>query len=529
MGMMQNGDRPVWMIWLVILTGIAVRVFSVMNTPVINPDGMVYIQQAKAICQGNGQDLRSCVPFVSNYPFFIAAAYGIFASWIEAARCVSVFFGSLTLVPLYFMLRCFADTRTACLAVLLYGFIPFLVGGSADVIRDPVCWFFTVSALLLFVKQIGSQGTFWKRFGYQTSSYLLFLMAGWARPEAFIALIVSCLFSLLHSLFSRDKRYVLAPLASLLVLGFFVTAGTVIFDPYFSSYSNNASDKIATSIDHYRNLRQQLETLIESLSRGELMSFLSKVRSLVWLVALGVLVGNSVAGVFYPYIIFFVLGFFGLSETLRRDPRVNYLLMLVILGYVLLFVHVLQTWYFEHRFLHLIIFPACIFAAFGIEKTTRFITDKLRWRPSVAAIMIFLYLAAFGLGKNIKTRDVDKMVYLNIAEYISELEESGHRFIPVITGEASSLKLVSFYLNLHLPTGFCPLQTPPVITDNNSLVRYAVDNDMKYFLWDEQNWRRTQVDINSEDFRRSFNCLKRWYRKDYGDIVLFGRGSVVSN
>jgi len=124
---------------------------------------------------------------------------------------------------------------------------------------------------------------------------------------------------------------------------------------------------------------------------------------------------------------------------------------------------------------------------------------------------------------------VDKMVYLNIAEYISELEESGHRFIPVITGEASSLKLVSFYLNLHLPTGFCPLQTPPVITDNNSLVRYAVDNDMKYFLWDEQNWRRTQVDINSEDFRRSFNCLKRWYHKDYGDIVLFGRGSVVSN
>jgi hypothetical protein len=527
--MPQKPDYSTHMIYVVILAGIAIRVFSAANTQVINPDGMVYIQQAKAIFHGDWQGLRSCLPFVSNYPFFVAAAYGVFASWIDSARCISVFFGSLTLVPLYFLLRCFTDIRTACLSVLLYGFMPFLVGGSVDLIRDPVCWFFTVSALLLFVKQMGSQGPFWKRFCYLASSYILFLMAGWARPEAFMALIVSCLFSLLHSLSSRDKRYVLASIASLLLLGFFVTAGTMIFDPSLNLYSTSASGKLSASIEQYRNLRQQLEILTEGLSRGVLASFLSKVRPLVWLVDLGVLIGNSVAGVFYPYIVFFVVGFFGLSARLRKDPRVTYLLILVILGYVLLFVHVLQIWYVEHRFLHVIVFPACIFAAFGIERITHLIADKLGWKSSTAAIMIFLYLIAFGLGKNIKKRDEDKVVYLQIAEYISELEKPGHTFIPVMTADASSLRLVPFYLNLHLPTGFCPLQTPPAITDNSALVRYVKDNDVKYFLWDEKNWQRTRVDIYSEDFRQNFNCLERWYHKDYGDIVLFCRGPVVGN
>ncbi len=91
---MQNGKRAIRMIHLVILIGIAIRAFAAFQTYVINPDGMLYIQQAKAIYQGDWQLLRSCVPFVSSYPFLIAAAHWVLPSWIDSARMVSFFFGS---------------------------------------------------------------------------------------------------------------------------------------------------------------------------------------------------------------------------------------------------------------------------------------------------------------------------------------------------------------------------------------------------------------------------------------------------
>ena len=525
----QRSDYSTHMIYLVILAGMAIRVFSAANTPVINPDGMVYIQQAKAIYHGDWQGLRSCVPFVSNYPFFIAAAYGLFASWIDAARWISVFFGSLTLVPLYFLLRRFTDGRTACVVVLLYAFMPVLVGGSADLVRDPICWFFLVSGLYFFVRQLENREPLQRRFFYLVLSYVLFLMAAWARPETFMVLIFSCFYTFLYSLFSKQKRYVFVAVFSLLLLGLFLTAGAMVFDPSFNTYSEKASGKLVASLEEYRNLRQQLSSLAKELDRGALRSFLFKVRNFAWLVDLGVLVGNTITGVFYFYFPFFLFGLFGLWTRLREDPRVVYLFVLVILGYGLLFVHVLQYWYFEDRFLYIIILSGSILAAFGIEKITHFIADKLGWRSSTATIMILLYLVAFGLGKNIKKRDEDKVVYLQIATYISKLEKPVHRFIPVMTADASSLRLVPFYLNLHLPTGFCPLQKPLAITGNSALVQYAKDNDVKYFLWDEKNWKRTQVDISRDDFRRIFNRLERWYHKDYGDIVLFSRGQGVGN
>jgi len=132
----------------------------------------------------------------------------------------------------------------------------------------------------------------------------------------------------------------------------------------------------------------------------------------------------------------------------------------------LLFVHVLQFWYFEHRFLHIILLSGSILAAFGIEQIVRFVHDKIRWQSSVTVVLICLYILAFGLGKNIKKREEDKVVFRHLAVFISELEKPNHGFVPVLTGNSSSLKLVPFYVNLHLSTGFCPVYSIPAIRNN---------------------------------------------------------------
>ena len=137
--------------------------------------------------------------------------------------------------------------------------------------------------------------------------------------------------------------------------------------------------------------------------------------------------------------------------------------------------------------------------------------------------MISLYIIGFGLGKNIKRREEDKVVYLNIAEYISRQENPDFGFTSVLTGESSLMKLVPFYVNLQLPIGFCPVYLTPNIKNNHELIHYAEEKNMKYFLWDEKNWSKTQVDIRSDEFRQTFNYLERWYHQEYGEIILFRR------
>jgi hypothetical protein len=149
--------------------------------------------------------------------------------------------------------------------------------------------------------------------------------------------------------------------------------------------------------------------------------------------------------------------------------------------------------------------------------------SKLGWKASVAVIMISLYIIGFGLGKNIKKREEDKVVYHNIAEYISKQERPGFGFISILTGDSSSMKLVPFYVNLHLPIGFCPVYDAPDAKNNHELIRSVEEKKMKYFLWDEKNWSKTQVDIRSDEFRQTFNYLERWYHQEYGDIILFCR------
>jgi len=45
--MAQNANHSIRMIYWIIMAGVGIRVFAAFNTYVTNPDGMLYIQQAK--------------------------------------------------------------------------------------------------------------------------------------------------------------------------------------------------------------------------------------------------------------------------------------------------------------------------------------------------------------------------------------------------------------------------------------------------------------------------------------------------
>ena len=93
---------------LIILLGFAIRLFSFHYTYIINPDGVLYIHQARAIYYGLKDSILTCsMGYLSNYSILIVLAYKIFGDWVVAAKSVSLFFGTITLVPVYFLLNRF--------------------------------------------------------------------------------------------------------------------------------------------------------------------------------------------------------------------------------------------------------------------------------------------------------------------------------------------------------------------------------------------------------------------------------------
>ena len=95
---------------LVIGLGLGLRLFAFFHTTVISPDGVFFIHQARIIYYGLKDSVNSLgLVYLSNYPLFIAGVYTIVGDWVASAKLVSLFFGTLTLVPLYLLSRRFFD------------------------------------------------------------------------------------------------------------------------------------------------------------------------------------------------------------------------------------------------------------------------------------------------------------------------------------------------------------------------------------------------------------------------------------
>ena len=192
---------------VVISLGFLLRLYSFLGTPVINADATYYIQQAKALHYGFHDRILSCYGYLSNYPILIALAYKIFGDWVIAAKGVSLLFGTITLVPLYWLVRRFFDENISVVTLLVFAVCPPFVEASREVIRGPVYWFFAVMGLYLFVLQIEK-----RKDSYLFLSSLSFILGAWARAEATLFIFVSAAFLLLMNDDGRSLSIGLNPL-----------------------------------------------------------------------------------------------------------------------------------------------------------------------------------------------------------------------------------------------------------------------------------------------------------------------------
>ena len=506
---------------LVIGLGFMIRLFCFHYTYIINPDGPLYIHQARAIYYGlGGAPWNSVLAYFSNYPILIAGTYAVVGDWIIAAKVVSLIFGTAILIPLYLLSRRLFEERIALLVTLVFAFIPFLVDRSVDVVRAPVFWFFLVLGMYFFVGQIGKT-----KHLYLFLSNLSFLLAAWARIEGVLFIGISYVFMLIVT---QERKLVklaafsipIAPLVLIYILRL------AIFDVGIGDlfYLNRIMPShFAVIVDRYEIIRGATSDLVNQ-GQGKIVNrFLLVTRHLVWWIALGTLLTGMIKAFFYPFFILFLMGFKGIWTKLKENSRILYLSILSLSAFLLMCIVVLYFWEMPTRYMGILVFPSVVFIGLGLQKLMLFFRSRFDLRESIAFFIICLLILGFSLPKNLKPREKDKVVFKEIGALIADTE--GNEKEILLVASQHSFGLVSFYANVAYEGAARPRANWDlgniVGVDYGEFVENLRDRKVEYFLWEERHWPTKSADYLRIGNPADFVKVGTWTHPDTGKLMLF--------
>jgi 4-amino-4-deoxy-L-arabinose transferase-like glycosyltransferase len=170
------------------------------NVQIITSDGLLYIKIAKGISSGNLQGIID-YGFFNLYSFLIALFQTFLHDWEFSGKMVSVAFGSLTIIPLFFLIRGLFNQNIAIVSALFYSVHPRLVEYSSDVLREPIFWFFSIAALWLAWEGISCK----KYFPFILSS-LATGFAMFTRVEGAMVFLIIVLWILWFFISDKENR-----------------------------------------------------------------------------------------------------------------------------------------------------------------------------------------------------------------------------------------------------------------------------------------------------------------------------------
>jgi len=504
----------------VLLIGMTVRLCNSYFTFYINSDGVLYINQAKMIFYGRLDLLpTSGLPNLSNYPFLIAGAFAVLRDWLLAAKFISFLFGSLTLIPVYLLFNRFFNRQVSLLGTLIYALIPALVSRSADVLRDPVYWFFLVSGIYLFLLCETKRARL-----YLLLSCLSFLLATWARVEAFLFFGVTALFVLLFGP-RRLEKLVFFTLPLMVTVAVF-SLGPLVLNQDFSFLSriSDFGTRLGMPLKNYIALGTDIENFKNTIPpmHYQLREFLPNAGNFAWVIALCTFLNHFLEGLFYPFCLVLLLGLKGSWQKLTAEKFPAYLVLLIIAGSLLLLGHIVTWWNFDARFLALVIFPLFLFTGYGLENGINYLENKLQARKMSAYVLIFVLILVAGLPKNLQSREKDKLVFKQVGTYVADREHQNSGHVTILS--SGTIRQVNFYANYSKPELILPeLDSLYMVAGNNceAFYKYLQKSKTDYFLWEEKFWLSQPYSPTACTHQNNIEELKRWHHPDTGQMILY--------
>ena len=477
------------------LFSFVLRFYAFLNTPLINHDGVWYINQAKALALNNWDLARDCgYDFISLYHLLIPVFFKITGDWIIAGMSISFIFGSLTVIPMYLFLRHFFNMKISFLAGLALSVNPFFVSYSVELIKDPIFWFFGLSGIYLFATAIKNE----KRAFLLIFSNVSFLIAGFARFEIIIYIIGS----IIYILFFENKKF------KKIFFFIFPAIGLIILVNLLNTLLMKEALYLWNFYFVPRNQRffEDLWTNIFTPGIFE--------KSII---SLDLLQRKMVRVIYLPYVIFFILGIFNIHKEIKRDKHLIYLILLSLCSLLALYLFYLKINILSPRYTVFFILPAFVFFCSG-SATLMNILNKMKINDKIAISFLVLYIVitAFVYPSNLIPRTSDKIIYRTIGEFIAETEKNQSTI--VIAPDSR----VMFYANLKSQEILCgnKLIKYDYITglDYNEMIMTLKKSGAKYFLWEAKSWKNNRYKFHDVMKKHDFIEVKKW---DNNQAILY--------
>ncbi len=163
-----TASRNRLLFFIILGTGIVLRVINLFRLEVVSGDSPAYIHDAMAI---GTEGLRSLFVhgFSGNfsiYPVLLYAVNLFVGQPILSGQLVSLFFGCLLIVPVYFLTKEMMGPRAGLFAAFLTAVHPHLIRYSGEVLKDSMLFFFAISSVVLALS------------GHDRKKYLVIFLAG---------------------------------------------------------------------------------------------------------------------------------------------------------------------------------------------------------------------------------------------------------------------------------------------------------------------------------------------------------------
>ena len=510
---------------LIILGALALRVARALLTSVVNSDAAVYLYQAKALYYGMWSAVNGCtIKQLTAHPILSACIYFLTRDWILSMRTVSILFGTLTLIPIFGLARLFFSFRTSCIVTLLYAVMHVFVSVSVDVGRDTAYWFFAAGGLYFF-----ASGMKRNRMGELSLASIAFVLAAWNRIEGILYFVVTALFLLFVKKAGKGRSLLFYFSPVLLGLAAFM-AFHLMLAPEISAFRLKAvPEKMLYAVDAYRGLRASLSGFIRTPPAGIPFEFFENVRTLLWLLGLGVVLENAAEAFFYPFFALFLAGLAGARRRLRSDGLALYFLLLCLAGFALLYVYVFTNWSMENRYLALVILPAFLFLGTGVDMCRSWLQQKSRLGEARIAALLVLLILILALPKQLHRHEADKGVFREIGQFIAAREDLTKPVNVLTLGTAA--RWISLYSNLDVPGIVCPdedmlagISPARIVGSSYADFMKTVDaRRVRYVLWEERHWPSPQFNLPEHYSPVDFRIVGEWNHRDTGRMLLFQR------
>jgi 4-amino-4-deoxy-L-arabinose transferase-like glycosyltransferase len=501
-GELESKGKSHWKILLLIMAlAFGLRIILVLYPEVIHIDGVEYIRHAKEVLSGNWLGGKAS----PVYPVFIAFVYLFIKNFEIAGILISVIFGVLLVIPVFYLGKVIFNERVGMISGLVVAVHPFLYTFSGSVLTESTYHFF-IATSVLFGWYAFRKGRFYHVLLFSLFATLAFL----TRPEAIGLLFVFSVWVLFFNP-PEERRYWPKRVVMVLVA---LLAFLAFSSPYLIQIRKETgkwaiSRKLDISVGSFSEMGD-LPSIheIRPWRKGlPLLSLLKDPPSLLARVGTGLFKSfYRFQQAFNPLLSFFaVIGWIGIirNRSLYSLKANGYIMT----HHFFYFGLVLAILFTSRRYTSQMISISVPWAAFGfwlflgwIHERWKFVGTKEKF---VTIPLIILLIVLFIQGRMVHTRE-HRLIQKEAGLWMKDHLPRGVKIMSRLPQEA-------FYAEL-------PWFKIPKKSDEEVL-KVARSNGVRYLVLDEEV-ERSSPGFGEKLKEKDLILLKDWNKKDQ-KIVIF--------